>query len=241
MNVLLWIQYHGKNFYGSQIQPKGRTVQGELELALKRCLNEDISTIFSGRTDAGVHAYRQAINFHTTTNIPADRIAYAVRRFLPDDITSIESKLVDDNFNARYDAKSRSYKYFITQEYDLFKADTSLYYPYDLNYEKIVDATKVIVGKKDFQAFCSAKSDVKSFECDITKLDIEKKGSDLIIEISANRFLHNMVRIIVSILLEVGSGKIVYSEIDSIIQSKDRRNAPKTVSPSGLFLYKIEY
>lgn len=242
MNVKLTIQYDGTDFSGSQIQPGQRTVQDELENALEKLLGRRIITVFSGRTDSGVHAKEQTVNFELENiTIPPDKIFYPLNRFLPRDILALDSEEVPENFNSRFSAKQRTYRYFLRRYNDLFRNRYSLIYPYDIDLDKVNSACKIFLGTKDFQAFCSARSDVKNYICEIRELFFFRENDEVVMQISANRFLHNMVRIIVSVFLELNRDRITVSEIKNIIENKDRKLSPKTISPKGLFLWKVEY
>lgn len=242
MNVKLTIQYDGTDFSGSQIQPGQRTVQSELEIALEKLLDEKITTHFSGRTDSGVHAKEQSVNFDLkNTSIPPDKIFYPLNRYLPEDILALNSEIVPDDFNSRFSAKKRTYRYFIRRYNDLFRNRYSLIYPYDIDLEKMNSASSLFKGKMDFQAFCSARSDVKNYICEISELFFFKEKDEVVMQISANRFLHNMVRIIVSVFLDLNRNRLTEDEIIDIIGKKDRKLSPKTISPKGLFLWKVEY
>ncbi|MDD3044780.1 MAG: tRNA pseudouridine(38-40) synthase TruA [Candidatus Delongbacteria bacterium] len=242
MNILLKIQYDGTDFFGSQIQPLGRTVQGELETALSSLMSEKISTVFSGRTDSGVHAHEQSVNFHVSSPmIPPDKIYHPLNRLLPYDIYAISSELSDDDFNARFNAKSRTYRYFLRENHDLFRKKYSLLYPFDIDIDKMNDTAELFIGKKDFQSFCSSHAEVNNYICHISDLHFFRHDDEIVMEISSDRFLQNMVRIIVSVFLELNSNKIKKEDILDIFEKKDRRYSPKTISPSGLFLWKVEY
>lgn len=242
MNVKLTIQYDGTDFSGSQIQPGQRTVQSELEKALEKLFGYKIKTVFSGRTDSGVHAREQTVNFDLEdVTIPPHKIFYPLNRHLPDDILVLDSEEVQRDFNSRFSAKKRTYRYFIRRKHDLFRNRYSLIYPYDIDLEKLNSACRLFLGKMDFQAFCSARSEVNNYQCDITELFFFRENDEVVMQVSANRFLHNMVRIIVSFFLELNRGRITEQEITEIIAKKDRKLSPKTISPKGLFLWKVEY
>ena len=242
MNIMLKIQYDGTDFYGSQIQPAGRTVQGELESALKKIFSARIVTVFSGRTDSGVHAREQVVNFHIpASEIPPDKIFHPLNRLLPDDILVISSEEVKDDFNARYSAKMRTYRYYFRKEHNLFRDRYTLTCPFGIDIEKVNNYTHLFTGKKDFRSFCSANAEVNSYICDIKKIHFFKERDETVMEIASDRYLQNMVRIIVSVFLEISRNKISEKNILEIFEKKDRRAAPKTISPKGLFLWKIDY
>ncbi len=242
MNIMLKIQYDGTNFFGSQIQPAGRTVQGELESVLNQMYSARIVTVFSGRTDSGVHAREQVVNFHIPeSKIPPEKIFHPLNSLLPNDILVISSEKADDDFNSRYSAKMRTYRYFFGREHNLFREKYSLICPYDIKIEELNTAAHILIGKKDFQSFCSSNAEVNNYICNVKKILFFKYNDEVVMEITADRYLQNMVRIIVSVFLEFNRGKISQNDILNILEKKDRRSAPKTISPKGLFLWKVDY
>lgn len=242
MNIILKIQYDGSEFFGSQIQPHGRTVQGELQSALSKLFSNTVSAVFSGRTDSGVHAREQTVNFHIpSSTIPPDKISYPLNALLPDDIYAISSKLTDEDFNARFNAKNRTYRYFMRRTNNIFRNKYSLLYPYDIDIPKLNEAAELFIGKKNFQSFCSTHAEVDNYICDVNYLNFFRHDDEVVMEISSDRFLQNMVRIIVSVFLELNNGKISTHDIINIFNKKDRKFSPKTISPSGLFLWRVDY
>ena len=242
MNIKMTIQYDGTDFHGSQIQPNVRTVQEELEKCLFELFGTKVLTIFSGRTDSGVHAKKQTINFKLdSTPIPPNKIIHPLNNLLPKDILALDSELVSEGFNSRFDAKKRIYRYFIRNTHDIFRNKYSLIHPHEISIDQFNNWAKIFIGKKDFQSFCSAKSEVKHYVCNITELKFFKQDDEVVMEIHANRFLHNMVRIIVSSFMELNRNDLSIDDIKTILKNKDRRNAPKTISPKGLFLWEVIY
>jgi len=242
-NIKLVIQYLGTDFSGSQIQLNTRTVQGEIESALEIAFEKKIKTIFSGRTDSGVHAKKQIVNFRVDTSIPIDKIKYYLRRFFPIDIFVVSSEEVGISFNSRFDAKERNYRYYIHQKEDLFLNHRSYLYSKKIDIERLnLIAEKYLLGKRNFRSFCASRSTVSSFICDLTVLKFHQlTDSEIYLEIRANRFLHNMVRILVSLLLGINEGKITETDIPIILAKEDRKEAPKTGSPIGLYLWDVIY
>jgi len=242
MNIKMTIQYDGTDFHGSQIQPNVRTVQEELEKCLLKLFNIKVPTIFSGRTDTGVHAKCQTINFHIDSSpIPADKIIHPLNNILPKDILALRSEEVDESFNSRFNAKKRIYRYFIRSKNDIFRNRYSLIHPHDIDIQQFNTWAKTFIGERDFQSFCSAKSEVKHHVCNVTELKFFKQDDEVVMEIHANRFLHNMVRIIVSAFMELNRNDLSINDINKILDQKDRQSAPKTISPKGLFLWEVIY
>lgn len=241
MNIKLTIQYDGTDFCGSQFQPNQRTVQEELNKAVEKALGEKVNLIFSGRTDSGVHAMGQVVNFMTNSNIPAEKIFHPIRKFLPNDLFILKSEEVPLEFNSRYDAKYRTYRYFIRKQQDLFRNRFSLINPHPMDCEKMNSAAQYLLGERDFQAFCSMHAEVKHYNCTIQKIGFTESDDEIVFEVTANRFLHNMVRILVSVFLSITEKKLTVDGMMKLLKDKDRRMAPKTISPKGLFLWEVGY
>lgn len=243
--ILLTIQYNGKNFAGWQVQPNKRTIQGVLEEAISKLLQEKITLFASGRTDSGVHAIAQTAHFETNSNFPIDRLHLAVNTKLPSDVAIISAKEVAEDFHARFNVKKKTYLY------KLYASDITLplYDGFALKiHPKVLDgieemkkAVNAFIGTHDFSGFCSANTEVKDFVRTIYDLQITQNGNELQILISGSGFLYNMVRIIVGTLIDVALGKISADELPSIISAKDRSLAGTTVKPDGLYLFKVEY
>ncbi|MBN2789042.1 MAG: tRNA pseudouridine(38-40) synthase TruA [Candidatus Delongbacteria bacterium] len=242
MNIKMTIQYDGTEFHGSQIQPEVRTVQEEIEKCLNTIFETNIMTIFSGRTDAGVHAKCQTINFKLdNSTIPPDKIIHPLNNILPKDILALRSEEIDSGFNSRFDAKKRIYRYFIRRNNDIFRNRFSLIHPHDIDIKKFNEWAGIFVGEKDFQSFCSARSEVKHYVCNISELKFFQQEDEVVMEIHGNRFLHNMVRIILSAFMELNRNTLNIDDIQRILDKKDRTFAPKTISPKGLFLWDVQY
>lgn len=244
-NIKLTIEYEGTNYSGWQKQDNVVTIQGSLEEALEILTNEKIKLMGSGRTDGGVHALAQVANFRTNATIPGEKYKYALKFLLPDDITIMDSEEVDIGFNARFSATKKTYKYIVYNG-ELPKAlyrNFSYHVPYDIDIDKMIDASKYLIGTHDFASFMGAKSSVKSTVRTIYSISIEKeKENELIIfKIEGNSFLRNMVRIIVGTLLEIGFGKLNVEDLCKIILEKNRELAGHTAPPQGLFLEKVFY
>ena len=239
---LCTVQYIGKNYCGFQIQKNGISIQQKIEEALKKTFKQNIEVFASGRTDAGVNAYAQAIHFDADINIPAKKIPLAVNPNLPDDISFLEAKEVDKNFNARFDVKKKTYQYNIyvssvklpVKEYSYWiksKPDISL----------MKDCAKMLCGTHNFKAFMSAGGQSKTFVKHIYEIKIMQSGQDIQIEVTGNGFLYNMVRIIVGTLLEVGFGKKTKQDVLFALESTERKNAGYLVPANALFLKSVKY
>ncbi|SFA48755.1 tRNA pseudouridine38-40 synthase [Parageobacillus thermantarcticus] len=238
------LSYDGTHFFGYQIQPGKRTVQGELERALQQIhKGEAIRVTASGRTDAGVHAYGQVIHFDTPLSLSPDQWKKALNALLPDDIVIKDAQEATPSFHARFSAKAKEYRYKvrIAQERDVFLRNYCYYFPHPLDMEAMRRALRLIEGTHDFTSFCSAKTNVDDRVRTIYTADMAVRDDLLEFRFIGNGFLYNMVRIIVGTILEVGQGKRSVDSISSALAAKDRRLAGKTAPPQGLYLWKVYY
>ncbi|MDL0437167.1 MULTISPECIES: tRNA pseudouridine(38-40) synthase TruA [unclassified Niallia] len=238
------VSYDGTEYCGFQLQPKDRTVQGEIEKALKKLhKGSEIKIQASGRTDAGVHAKGQVIHFDSDLDIPAGKWELALNALLPHDIVFSTIEAVDRSFHARYDVQGKEYRYFIhlSERRDPFKRNFSYYYPYQLDIGAIREALEYFIGEHDFTSFCSMKTDKEDKVRTIHSMRLVEEGDILVFCFEGNGFLYNMVRIIIGTLLDVGRGKRKPESIKEIIEKKDRKAAGKTASANGLYLWKVFY
>lgn len=242
-NIKLLIEYDGKDFNGWQKQPNKLNIQGEIEEAIKFVTGEVVDLTSSGRTDAGVHALGQVANFKTNSNIPIEKIPYAINSKLKQSIRILDAEEVDERFHSRYNCKQKTYRYIINNS----KQGTAIYRKLeyhvsnDLNIEDMKKASKYFIGEHDFKAFKASGTSSKSSVRTIYDIKIEKKEAKIVMEFTGNGFLYNMVRILAGTLVDVGIGNIEPEEIPNIIESKDREKAGKTLPPYGLYLVKVNY
>jgi len=242
-NLKLTIEYKGTNYAGFQRQPDQLTIQEVLEKTLSQILQEEIVITGAGRTDAGVHAKGQGVNFLSKSSMECGRMKWSANSLLPTDIVIREIVEVGESFHARHDAISREYKYIILNR-DFpspFWHDFAYYFRHPLDLNVIKEAGKTLEGKHDFSSFCVAES--KPDECmrELEKLEVTKENDLIYINIKANAFLHNMVRIIIGTLLQVGIGELKPGQMLSILRAKDRTKAGPTAPANGLFLMKVNY
>jgi tRNA pseudouridine38-40 synthase len=240
-NIKLKIEYDGTNFYGWQVQPKLRTVQGEIRDRLNTVLGHEVNLTGSGRTDVGVHALGQVANFKTESQLDKESILRGLNGLLPDDIVINRVEEVELDFNARYSAKSRVYKYRVYLGRTAILRKYVWEVLYSLNLEKILKATEEICGERDFSSFCVAESTKENSICKVASATWEKSGNELIFVVKADRFLHTMVRSLVGTLIEVGRGYFSVSDFVDIIKAKDRRKAGPTAPACGLYLVEVKY
>lgn len=241
--ILLRLAYDGTDFCGWQTQKSGRTVQQTIEKALFELAGEKIAVTGSGRTDSGVHALRQYAHFDLPLKMTTDQLVRAMRTKLPHDIGMMKAFEVKDDFNARYDAFRRSYRYIITRERTPFNRFHKSFIPrLRLDNERIKAALPYFLGEHDFTSFSKLNPDLKHNFCDLQQFDVSFENDDIIFEISANRFLHNMVRRLVGTVINIS-----HTETDpSIIQELIGRKNPshrliQTAPAQGLYLREVHY
>ena len=242
-NIKLTIEYDGKDFKGWQKQPNKPNIQGEIERAIYNITKEEVDLIGSGRTDAGVHALGQVANFKTNSNIPIEKLALAINSQLKNSIIIKKAEEVDERFHSRYNAKHKTYIYIINNS----PCGTAIYrnleycFPIKLDVAKMQEAAKYFEGEHDFKAFKSSGTSAKNSVRTIYNASVKQEGEKIIIELTGNGFLYNMVRIISGTLLDVGLQKIKPEEIKNIIEEKDRQKAGKTLPAHGLYLVEVKY
>ncbi|MFN2748140.1 MULTISPECIES: tRNA pseudouridine(38-40) synthase TruA [unclassified Bacillus (in: firmicutes)] len=245
MRMKCTISYDGHLFFGYQVQPGKRTVQDELEKALKTLhkSKERIPVVSSGRTDSGVHAVGQTIHFDSTLSIPEAKWPYALNALLPDDITVNKAEAVDEQFHARFSAKRKEYRYLIDRgrHADVFKRHYAYHVPYELDTEKMKEASDYLIGTHDFTSFCAVKTDVKDKVRTIYELEWSETDDGLQMRIVGSGFLYNMVRIITGTLLDVGTGKFSPDDIGKMIAAQNRDAAGRTAPAHGLYLWNVIY
>jgi tRNA pseudouridine38-40 synthase len=240
-NIKLEIEYDGTDFHGWQIQPKLRTVQKEIQDKLQTILKHEVTLIGSGRTDVGVHALGQVANFKTQNQLDTESILRGLNGLLPPDVAIKSIDEVDLDFNARYSAKSRFYRYRVYLGRAAILRNYVWEVSYSLDPEKVTEATNRIIGEHDFSSFCVAESAKEDNVCQVMTAKWEKSKKELVFEIEANRFLHTMVRSLVGTSIEVGRGYLSVSDFVQIMKAKDRRKAGPTAPACGLYLVAVKY
>ncbi len=240
-NIKLEIEYDGTNFCGWQIQTDVRTVQGELETAITQLTREKIRVHSAGRTDTGVHALGQVVNFKTQSRLSEEVFQLGLNGILPKDVRVISAVEAEDDFNSRFSAKSRTYRYNIITRPVAVGRQYAWFFKKKLNMAKMRDACSLIIGSHDFQSFCQAGADVNHYLCNVLEADWDEKSDMLIFNITANRFLHNMVRILVGTFVKIGTGSINVNDLKHILNAKNRIKAGPTAPPHGLYLVKVLY
>lgn len=242
MRYLAIVQYDGTNFLGWQIQSKGRTVQEEIEKAISRILNTPTKIYGSGRTDAGVHALGQTFHFDAKEIDNLGKFKYSLNQVLPEDIHVLSVVDVEDDFNARISATSKTYLYVLNiGDYDVFNRDFACQYLRPLNVEAMIDAIEVFNGEHNFQNFTSKEEDEKGFVRTIYGSHIEVVNNQILFTFNGNGFMRYMVRMIVGSLIEVGLGKLSKDELSYYLNKKERNVVSYKAEAKGLFLVKVMY
>ncbi len=240
-NIKLILEFDGTEFAGWQIQPEQRTVQDEIEKALLQLCGESIRITGAGRTDSGVHALGMVANFKTTKRLPMSAYEKGLNTLLPSDIQIHSAECVPDSFDARRSAIKRVYRYCISKTEKAVGRQYA-WHPrgaYDL--ELMKEASNALVGAYDFDAFSKYSKDVDDYSSEVFDVTWHDLDDEIRFEISAIRFFHNMIRIIMGTLMEVGFGKITVEQFKDILISKDRSLTGPTIPPHGLFLLRVEY
>jgi len=239
--IRLTLEYDGTDFVGWQFQTNGRSVQEEVEKAIKQILQADIRIIGGGRTDAGVHAHGQVASFFIERDVEINLLAKSLNAVMPQSIIVLEAIEAPLHFNARHDAKSRRYSYSINQEPTAIQRNYCWQVFQKLDLALMQKCAQQIVGAHSFRSFCKVGSDIHNHQCSVLTSQWIQKDNLLIYTISANRFLHGMVRTLVGTMVNIGRGHTQYEEFYTILESNDRSFAGMSAPAKGLFLEEIMY
>ena len=242
------IEYNGINYHGMQKQRDAniKTIQGSIEDAISKFANTPISIEYSGRTDSGVHAIGQVIHFILPIERDEYKIIHGINFYLTnDDIIVKTIEKVDDDFHARFSAKNRRYLYRVlnTKFNSPLLTQRVYHYPYSVEISTMQDVANVLCGvKMDFAAFCSAESvnQVNTFKT-LQDIKIERRDDEIHFHYIAKSFLHNMIRIMTGVLLEVGRGTITKNDVFKILQSRHRPDKCETAPACGLYFMETVY
>ena len=243
MRYFITLSYDGTRFHGWQVQPNGTSVQGELQRALSLILRQDVQVTGAGRTDTGVHARMMVAHFDTDAPLADCRqLAYKLNRLLPCDIAIERIEPVGDDMHARFSATSRTYYYYLHTTKDPFLRHYSCELHYPLDFRLMNEAAQMLLTYDDFGAFCKSHADVKTTLCHVTKAEWKQTSPTAWrFEITANRFLRNMVRAVVGTLIDVGRGRLTLSDFRKVIEGKKRTEAGESMPGHALFLVDIKY
>ena len=243
MRFLIKFSYDGTNYSGFQSQKGLDTIEKRMNEALTKINNgKKTSITATGRTDKGVHALSQYGTADITVNITEKKLKKALNSNLPEDIHVIETKIVDDDFHARYNVKEKTYKYILNQgEYNPLERNYVFQYNYKLDVDNMKKAITYFLGEHDFRAFVTDNKEKENCVRTITKVDIKEDKEKIIITFKGNGFLRYQVRNMVGILIKIGENKLSPDSVEKIIESKDRTKAGKTAPAEGLYLVDIKY
>lgn len=237
------ISYNGTHYFGWQRQPREVSVQEVIEDCFYKILSKIETTIFGcGRTDTGVHANEYFFHVDLPDATLIDDLIYRLNRMLPKGVAIKSARVVASDFHARYDARNRTYRYYIHTTKDPFLSEMSCELRTKFSIEKMNEACQYLIGKKDFTSLSKIPTEVKSTICEVRKAQwVQIDDYRFYFEISADRFLRNMVRATVGTLLEIGHGKMQPSDMQVVLDKMDRSAAAVSVPAQGLFLWKIDY
>ena len=240
--IMCTVKYDGSKFFGYQRQSKGRTVQQEIEKALKKICKTEITTHAAGRTDSGVHALGQVFHFDSPINMEANRFKMAFNCILPKDIYIIESKEIAPTLHARFHAISKEYHYRLsTNEHDPIKCDYIYYHRYKLDVAKMQEAATYFLGMHDFTSFTANTQSINKQRIIYKAEIVIHSDGEYTFEFLGTGFMKYMVRIMIGTLINVGMCKINPEEIPFIIAAKDRKFAGPTAKSVGLYLHSVQY
>lgn len=243
MRYKVTVSYDGHNYCGWQKQEGLNTVQFQIEKYLSKICNEEIEIVASGRTDRYVHALGQVFHFDTKLEMDTKKWVYALNNFLPEDIRILKFEVVDENFHARFSAKSKTYRYIFTKNiYSPFEYKYKMKIKENPDIELMKEASKYLIGTHDFTSFCSGKiHPLKSRVKTIYFIHIYEQGDDVVIEFNGSGFLRYMVRMLSQVLLEVGKKTITPIIVKEMLEQKDKEICRYKAEGSGLYLVEIQY
>lgn len=242
MRYFITLSYDGTNYHGWQVQPGADSVQARINDALSKLLGGGVECVGAGRTDAGVHASMMVAHFDTDRDLDCEQLAFRLNRIVPRDIAVQKVERVSDDLHARFSATSRAYNYYVYTRKNPYRRHYAVQLHFEPDYEAMNNAARVLLETDDFTSFSKVNNDQKTNICNVTRAEWVQVDGDLWrFEITANRFLRNMVRAVVGTLLEVGRGKMDKEEFCRVISQKDRCSAGESVPGNALFLVDIKY
>ena len=243
MRIALGIEYDGSDFCGWQCQKEGRTVQGEVEAALSKVADEPVSVVCAGRTDTGVHATGQVIHFDTDVVRTIRSWMLGANANLPADVSVIWVQTISDDFHARFAARARSYRYVILNQMvrpALFRKRVCWIHQ-ELSHEPMMEAAQTLLGENDYSAFrssaCQSKTAIRNIHC----IEVARQGEFVIIDITANAFLHHMVRNLAGVLIAIGREEQSIAWPRQLLAARDRSISAPTAPAAGLYLVGVRY
>ena len=253
MRYFIYFSYNGAAYHGWQYQPNAISVQERLENAFETLLRQRVILTAAGRTDTGVHARLMVAHFDLPEHLITSQqgladLAFRLNGLLPDDISVHKIVPVRPDAHARFDATSRTYEYWVTSEKNPYTTHLLTYTRFELDYERMNEAAKILLETKDFASFCKAHSDNKTTLCDVRRAFWEERPAPFmpdklchVFTIEADRFLRNMVRAVVGTLFEVGRGAMTIDQMRQAVEARNRCSAGQSMPPDGLYLTNICY
>lgn len=236
------MEYDGTNFSGWQLQPRERTVQGELEGAVRKLNGGRLSRVHgAGRTDAGVHARGQVANFKLAKRWKGDDLRRALNGNVDDYVSVRGCEIVPDSFHARYSALRRRYQYYCLTRPSVIGRQYVWHVPPDISVPRLRECAKRVLGRRDFMAFCKHDPERENHWCLVNQSQWIKRGNFVIFVIEANRFLQHLIRFLVGTMMEAAKGNLSVSEFQTLLDSRDPRRRVFKAPPNGLFLENVTY
>lgn len=241
--VKLTVAYDGTRYSGWQVQQNAVTIEGVLNKALSKLTGEEIAVIGASRTDAGVHAMGNVAVFDTESTIPGERFLYVLNQKMPEDIVIVASEEVPLTWHPRHQDTLKTYEYRILNAKlpDPTRRLYTNFVSFDLDIDLMRKGAAYLVGEHDFAGFCSVKTNAKTTVRTITDLQVLQKGDEIIIRVTGNGFLYNMVRIIVGVLIRVGRRYYPPEKVLALLEGRERTGEAVTAPPQGLCLMEIQY
>ena len=243
MNIKVVLEYDGSGFAGWQQQATGRTVEAELKRALRSITGKAITVYAAGRTDAGAHAEGQVVNFHTDGRIQPRRMLAALNARLPEDVAALSAEEVPNDFHARYSARWRRYRYRYLDRLSrpALERGRCWHVRGPLEVDAMSRAARALIGKHDWTTYCSASEPPDARVREMRSAQVTRRGDGIELELVAEGFLRGLARSIAGALAEVGRGKQPPEWVGKILETRDRRQAPRTAPAGGLTLMEVIY
>jgi len=241
VRFFLRFAYKGTNYHGWQIQPNAISVQETLNKVISTILRIEINLVGAGRTDTGVHAKEMFAHFNFDGEFDTKDLKYKLNSFLPKDISVYNIFAVAEEDHTRFSAVSRTYEYRVIQYKNPFMINSAYYFHRALDANKMNIAAKLLLGTHNFESFAKSGTQTKTNICTVTEAVWKQKDGELIFTVTADRFLRNMVRALTGTLLKVGVGEWNESDLQRILESKNRSDAGNSVPAHGLYLAKVKY
>jgi tRNA pseudouridine38-40 synthase len=237
-NLSMVVEYDGTRFFGWQYQPSKRTVQGELQSALKKIVGDNVKLTGAGRTDQGVHALGQVANFHTASQLPLLSIKKGVNASIGDDVRVKDITVAPDDFNSRYAAKAKVYHYHLTLEPSPFRLRYYWYLKQRPDINVMQRILPLLSGERDFRNF-SVMNGSDNTICNLFDIEVTQEDTQILVKVEGNRFLRKMIRGIVGFLVDAGRGRFTLVDVENCFG--DEKPSINFAPPQGLFLVAVKY